>query len=197
MKVFLWLSISLKDIFLGSKSKQKGNAFEREVGKLLTDTLKIGEFQRTKGSGAFYGKSNQVRLKNASQSAIRAMRGDIIPPDNVELVIECKNHGNLPGGFHSILWGESKTLEGWLEEVYTDSQEGKIPNMLVFKITGTNGMIFLALDYEHFKNLPYKDYTHIVYLCSSLEFRQYMILGSWILEYKDITDAIKKVILQK
>lgn len=181
---------------MASKSKAKGNAFEREVGRLLTETLKLGEFQRTKGSGAFYGKSNQFRLKNASQAAIRAMRGDIIPPDNVNLVIECKNHGNLPGGFHSILWGESNTLDGWLEEVYTDSQKGKIPNMLVFKITGTNGMIFLALDYEHFKEIPYKDYNHTLYLSPLLDERPYIILGSWVLDY-DIVKDIKKVITQK
>lgn len=164
-----------------SPSKNKGNRFEREVAQLLTDALQVGEFQRTKGSGAFYGKSNQTRLKTASQSAIRAMRGDIIPPDDIDLVVECKNHKSFPGGFHSILYGESKQLDQWLSEVYSDSQNNKIPNFLVFKITGTGGLTFLALPHKHFKSISYQSLSHAIYISPLLNNTKYIIIESWAL----------------
>lgn len=166
---------------MGSYAKQKGNTFEREVAKFLTETLQCGEFQRTKGSGAFYGKSNKHRLQNASQAAIRAMRGDIIPPDNINLVVECKNHKAFSGGFHSIMMGSSSQLDKWLAEVYEDSEQDKIPNFLVFKITGTQGAVFYALSYNHFKDTGYKDYTYTEYYSEPLD-TTYLIVGAYVIQ---------------
>lgn len=121
----------------GKASKDKGKRFEREIAKYLTDLFGVGEFLRTHSSGAFTGGANAFRKDRLGSGQTRMFLGDIIPPDGINLVVECKNHSEFGGGFHSLMAGENKKLDGWLKEVYLDSHNGEIPYVLVFKITGT------------------------------------------------------------
>lgn len=121
----------------GKASKDKGKRFEREIAKYLTDLFGVGEFLRTHSSGAFTGGANAFRKDRLGTGQTRLFLGDIIPPDGVDLVVECKNHSEFGGGFHSLMSGENKKLDGWISEVYADSHNGEIPYVLVFKITGT------------------------------------------------------------
>lgn len=130
--------------------KDKGKRFEREVAKLLTDTFNK-PFMRVQNSGAFTGGKNQQRTKTMSATQIKGQRGDIIPPDEYEWVIECKNHKEFSTGFAGIIAGENKKLNGWLDEVLADSENGKIPYTLAFKITGQTANIFFAFPLTHFR----------------------------------------------
>lgn len=135
---------------MGSPQKDKGKRFEREVAKLLTDTFNK-PFMRVQNSGAFTGGKNQQRTKSMSATQIKGQRGDIIPPDEYEWVIECKNHKDFSTGFAGIIAGENKKLNGWLDEVLKDSENGKIPYTLAFKITGQTANIFFVLPKTHFE----------------------------------------------
>lgn len=132
-----------------SPQKDKGKRFEREVAKLLTDIFNK-PFMRVQNSGAFTGGKNQQRTKSMSATQIKGQRGDIIPPDEYEWVIECKNHKDFSTGFAGVIAGENKKLNGWLDEVLKDSENGKIPYTLAFKITGQTANIFFAFPQSHF-----------------------------------------------
>lgn len=130
-----------------SKSKQKGNSFERNVAQNLSSIFGM-DFTRTLSSGAFIGGKNQHRKARLSNSMINASLGDIVTPDEWgTFVIECKAYKDF--SFHNLLQGYDATLSGWLNEVLFDSEE-KDCHMLVFKIN-LLGCYFA---------LPYVEYYH-------------------------------------
>lgn len=137
---------------MANPQKDKGKRFERDVAKFLTE-LFDKPFMRVQNSGAFTGGKNQVRTQAMSHTQIKGQRGDIIAPDEYEWVIECKNHKDFSTGFAGIIAGENKKLNGWLDEVIKDSNNGAIPHALAFKITGQTANIYFALPETHFKLL--------------------------------------------
>lgn len=175
---------------MSSKSKTKGSNFERDVARLLTDTLQVGNWQRTPNSGAYTGKSNAHRIQSLSEGQVKHSRGDIIAPDNVNLIVECKCYAELQGGFHSIMYGQCNKLDDWIDEVYFDSENGKIPHLLIFKITSTRGFIFVALPKKHF-DIDLSEFTHTTYINIRND-ETYLIVEWWVMEY--IKDYIIPVI---
>lgn len=135
-----------------SPQKEKGKRFERDVAKFLSDTFNK-PFMRVPNSGAFTGGTNQHRIAQLDSTQVKVQRGDIVAPDDFNFVIECKNHRNFSTGFAGILNGANKVLDGWLDEVYKDSNNAQIPYALVFKITGEASTMFFALPEYHFKDL--------------------------------------------
>lgn len=116
----------------GTKSKNKGKSWEREVATFLTETY--GEpFTRTQFSGAFIGGSNAHRKKGLAESQIKSYKGDIFPPDGWEhFNSECKSYAEFP--FHLLFTGNCKQLDSWIAQVYDTASEGDF-NVIFMKIT--------------------------------------------------------------
>jgi len=128
-----------------SKSKVKGNAFERDICKYLISAYG-GSFTRVPDSGAFTGGKNAHRRSTLSEGQIRAHKGDIIPPDEwVKFNCECKSYASFP--FHRLLFnGPVPQLEGWLEQLMEASDPGDF-DVLFFKITRIGKFIATKLQY--------------------------------------------------
>lgn len=185
-------------------SKDKGKRFERQVADLLTDLFQVGKFLRTQGSGAYTGGANAHRLNTIGNSTARLLRGDIIPPDNINLIVECKNHADFGSGFSGIMAGDNKKLNQWLQEVYTDSNYNEVPNFLVFKITDNTGRLFFALPEVYFDSEIIRKHTHTqynIYLSKpdaegqpSHILHRYYIVTSQVIYYPEVKDYILSII---
>lgn len=99
----------------GSKSKNKGKSFERDVCNILGKVYD-NSFERVPYSGAFVGGVNASRKANLTENQIKAFKGDIIPPDNwMYFNCECKSYAEFP--FHQLLQDKPiPLLEQWLEQ---------------------------------------------------------------------------------
>ena len=142
----------------GSKSKNKGKGFEREVCNFLGD-LYEDSFTRVPDSGAFTGGKNAFRRNTLTEGQIRAHKGDIIPPDDWKyLNAECKNYAEFP--FHSLFWNERvPLLEAWLEQTLDAADEGDV-NVLLMKFNRIGRYIAFDLttgkDFVTNRSLDYK-----------------------------------------
>ena len=105
---------------MSSKSKTKGNNFEREISTYLSDLYGLS-FLRVPNSGAYVGGLNAQRRATLAAGQIKTFRGDIIPPDDCTTVIECKHYADFP--FHSLLKTNTPIalLNEWINEVETDA----------------------------------------------------------------------------
>lgn len=126
---------------MGGRSKRKGNSFERDVAKDFSNVFEL-PFNRTLSSGAFVGGKNKHRKDSLSKSMINASLGDIVTPDNWELVIECKAYADLD--FQGLLSDGATKVKGWLDEVLFDT-DGADNHLLIFKINRKG--IYIALPY--------------------------------------------------
>ena len=67
------------DIYcMPSKSKNKGNTWERDVAGFLSK-LYATSFIRVPGSGAYIGGANTHRKQFLHEGQIRSFKGDIVP----------------------------------------------------------------------------------------------------------------------
>lgn len=169
---------------MGNAAKNKGKKFEREVADFLSKAFNLN-FKRSITSGAFTGGKNQFRTQQMDANQVKLVRGDIIPPDNLSLVVECKNHREFSSGFNGIIAGNNLKLNSWLNEVLYDSENNKIPNFLVFKITDNTGRVFFALPTEHFNVSIYKGHTHTYYINQDSNIDYVIIEAKVFLEIKD------------
>lgn len=114
----------------GSKSKNKGNAFERELANYLSNLY--GEsFVRASHSGAYIGGKNTHRKGYLSENQVKSFKGDIIPPDEwVRFNAEAKSYADF--SFHLLLSGEHKVLDSWLEQLLAVADPGDL-NILFMK----------------------------------------------------------------
>jgi hypothetical protein len=114
----------------GARSKRKGSSFERDIAKFLTDSYNE-TFIRTSNSGAYTGGKNSFRRKTLDRGRESVFLGDIAPPENWEVVIECKNYKELD--FHNIISNDSSRINKWLDEVRFDAET--LFHILFFKIS--------------------------------------------------------------
>lgn len=116
-----------------SKSKSKGNAWEREICKFLSD-LYGSNFTRVPNSGAYTGGKNFTRKNSLTENQIKMFKGDIIPPDDWNhFNCEAKNYASFP--FHHLLFDkEIPLLEDWLQQIKDAANPGDV-NILFMKIT--------------------------------------------------------------
>lgn len=101
-----------------SKSKSKGNGWERECAKILSDIFGY-HFERNKnGSGAFVGGTNRSRKSYLSDTQILSFMADILPPDEMKkMCVECKFYKEFP--FHHFLLNKSiPILDKWIEQQF-------------------------------------------------------------------------------
>lgn len=114
-----------------NKAKSKGNLFEREIATYLSE-LYDKKFIRVPNSGAYTGGKNTTRKKEMTEGQVKTFRGDIIPPDEYKIVIECKSYSYFP--FHRVIQEkEISLLDGWIKEVETDAEKDFW--LLFFKIS--------------------------------------------------------------
>ena len=143
----------------GSKSKQKGKGWERDVCLYLSD-LYNESFIRVPGSGAFIGGTNQFRKDYLSEEQIKLSRGDIIPPVKYPFFLaECKNYADFP--FHQLISKHKvPLLDSWIEQVEGDSEE-EDTWLLFIKITRKGTYVLYPISNKLFsleRGVRYRQY---------------------------------------
>lgn len=115
-----------------SKSKAKGNAWELEVAKFLTETY--GEtFIRIPSSGAFVGGKNAFRKDTLGSAQVQSKKGDIHPPESWKhWNLECKSYADFP--FHQLWYTDVKILDAWIQQQKDVEDEGDL-NLILIKIS--------------------------------------------------------------
>ncbi len=131
-----------------SAAKQKGNAWERDVAKDLSETFNEN-FIRVPNSGAYTGGANVYRIDQLTEQQKRMMDGDImVPPCLSRFKIECKNYKTFD--FHQ-LFNENKTLDKWIAQA-----EFGLLWFLVIKVTRKGSFILFREDISN--KFLYKNY---------------------------------------
>jgi hypothetical protein len=137
-----------------SKSKNKGNVFERETADHLTRVFGHN-FERVPNSGAFVGGKNNFRYDSLSKSQQLIYEGDILVPDELDhLKIECKNYKEFA---FNHLFSQNKTLDVWIEQAISNIKTW----FLIFKITRRGSYVLMSDKTFHAiqPSLPHNTYT--------------------------------------
>ena len=141
-----------------SKSKSKGNSWEREVAKFLSDLY--GEsFVRVPNSGAYIGGANTKRKEMLHEGQIRSFKGDIIPGQSFpKFNCECKSYGDF--AFHQLFQGECKQLNLWLDQLIDVADEDDF-NILIMKFNRKGK--FIAIEFDRNSDVPLFVEYHMLY----------------------------------
>jgi hypothetical protein len=141
-----------------SKSKNKGNSWEREVAKHLTKLY--GEtFIRAPGSGAYVGGTNTKRKEYLHEGQIRSFKGDIIPGQSFpKFNCECKSYADFP--FHQLFSGSCKQLDAWLDQLLEASDDQDF-NILIMKFNRKGK--FVAVQFDQYYEVPLFVEYHMLY----------------------------------
>ena len=130
---------------MSSKSKSKGNGWERECAKILSDIFGY-HFERNKnGSGAFVGGTNKSRKSYLSDTQILSFMADILPPDEMKkMCVECKFYKEFP--FHHFLIDKPiPILDSWIDQQLDIVDENNFW-FIAFKINRAGS--FIVIDSE-------------------------------------------------
>jgi hypothetical protein len=115
-----------------SKSKTKGNSWELDVSKFLSETYNEN-FLRIPSSGAFVGGKNNIRKVSLDGSQLQSKKGDIHPPETWKhWNIECKNYKDFP--FHQLWTTDVKILDSWIQQQKDVEDPGDL-NLILIKIS--------------------------------------------------------------
>jgi hypothetical protein len=127
-----------KDKKKRTNSKSKGNGFESQVAKLLTQHLQPLNFIRTQGSGARVGGKNFDTIgKLFGADALKLFVGDVVPTNEKDtnlrfnFSIETKFY-KTPDNFTSLVTGSANFFK-WFNEAETDAAKVGKMAMLIFK----------------------------------------------------------------
>jgi Holliday junction resolvase len=132
-----------------SRAKAKGNAWEREVAKHLSEIFNEN-FMRVPNSGAYTGGANIFRVSDLTESQKRMMDGDIIVPESISnWKFECKNYKELD--FHGF-FTESRQLDKWIKQA-----ESNTLWFLIVKIT--RKCKFICFNEKISSNFTFSNYT--------------------------------------
>tara|TARA_B100001123_G_C14986801_1_gene897919 strand:+ start:241 stop:738 length:498 start_codon:yes stop_codon:yes gene_type:complete len=147
-----------------SKSKSKGNAFERFIADDLTQVFGYN-FERVPNSGAFVGGKNASKYSSLSKSQQLIYEGDILVPDELyHMKIECKSYKDF--AFHQ-LFSENKLLDSWIEQAHSKEKHW----FLIFKINRKGTFVLVDRStYNYIEDhltspnyVKYKDYYIMSY----------------------------------
>ena len=157
-----------------SAAKQKGNAWERDVAKDLSETF-IENFIRVPNSGAYTGGANVFRIDQLTEQQRRMMDGDImVPPCLSRYKIECKNYKAFD--FHQ-LFNENKTLDKWIKQA-----EFGLLWFLVIKVTRKGSFILFRKEIS--KHFSYKNY---------LSYKDKYVITDYKEFWQENADAIRRL----
>ena len=153
-----------------SRSKAKGNAWELEVSKFLTETY--GEaFIRIPSSGAFVGGKNNFRKETLGSAQVQSKKGDIHPPESWKYWnLECKSYADFP--FHQLWYADVKILDAWIQQQKDVEDKGDL-NLILIKISRKEKWVVfpVGLGFQTDRHLIYKGWTfvHWVHFWNSQE----------------------------
>ena len=157
-----------------SAAKQKGNAWERDVAKDLSETFNE-KFIRVPNSGAYTGGANVFRIDQLTEQQKRMMDGDImVPPCLSRYKIECKNYKAFD--FHQ-LFNENKTLDKWIKQA-----EFGLLWFLVIKVTRKGSFILFRKEIS--KHFSYKNY---------LSYKDKYVITDYKEFWQENADAIRRL----
>jgi len=157
-----------------SAAKQKGNAWERDVAKDLSETFNEN-FIRVPNSGAYTGGANVFRIDQLTEQQRRMMDGDImVPPCLSRYKIECKNYKTFD--FHQ-LFNENKTLDKWIKQA-----EFGLLWFLVIKVTRKGSFILFRKEIS--KHFSYKNY---------LSYKDKYVITDYKEFWQENADAIRRL----
>lgn len=152
-----------------SRQKAKGNAFERQIAKHLSDVFDTN-FTRVPTSGAMTGGQNAYVLERLTHSQKLLLEGDLIPPDHLyRMKIECKSHKSFS---FSGMFTENKQLDDWIEQARSRDKVW----FLIFKIN--NNGTYVCFTRNVFKTcgcledtnyLVYKKYYYVTNMTGFFE----------------------------
>jgi len=121
-----------------SKSKTKGNKWELDISKFLTN-LYDQPFIRIPTSGAYTGGKNAYRKAGLQERQIMSRKGDIQPPDDwVNFNCEAKSYADFK--FHHLFLGENKLLDEWISQMY-DASEANDFNIILMKFNNKGSWV--------------------------------------------------------
>jgi len=133
-------------------AKQKGNTWEREVAKDLSEVFDEN-FLRVPNSGAYTGGANFHRLDRLTEDQKRMMDGDImVPPCMSKFKLECKNYKTFD--YHK-LFTTNKTLDKWIAQV----ESGNLW-FLIIKVTRKGSYILFPTNLSHY--FRFKNYLRYI-----------------------------------
>lgn len=152
-----------------SKSKTKGNGFEREVADFLSK-LYNNSFTRVPSSGAFTGGKNAHRRTTLTQGQVRSHKGDIVPPDDWhKFNCECKNYAEFP--FHQLFHNKPVLiLEDWFEQTLIAADPGDL-NIIFMKFNRKGRYVAFQLPqaFQTFRHLDYTDKANNIWRISGFD----------------------------
>jgi len=141
-----------------SKSKSKGNAWELEVAKFLTE-IYTETFLRIPSSGAFVGGKNNFRKETLGEAQLQSKKGDIHPPASWKYWnLECKSYANFP--FHQLWYTDVKILDTWIQQQKDVEDEGDL-NLILIKISRKEKWVVFPdnLGFQTTRGLLYKGWV--------------------------------------
>jgi len=156
--------------------KQKGNRFELETAKILSERFQprlevTTGFYRNADSGSYYGGSNVHRME--SHNLDYATFGDIVTPRDFRFVIECKHYSTAPK-LTSIFTGSSQ-WDGWIKEAEHDSNSSQKDWLLIIKYDYVKPMVAcekeLLYNYDVGNTISYGENYVVALLDNLLELK--------------------------
>lgn len=143
-----------------SKSKAKGNAWELDVAKFLSETYNES-FIRIPSSGAFVGGKNNFRKTQIDAAQLQGKKGDIHPPEAWKhWNIECKSYADFP--FHQLWYADVKILDSWIQQQKKVEDVGDL-NLIFIKISRKEKWVVFPsnLEFVSERSLEYKGWMFV------------------------------------
>jgi len=143
-----------------NKNKNKGKIYEREVAEIFANNFG-GSWIRVPNSGGYVGGFNVNRLKTLSSNQATLMTGDIIPPNNFNITIECKVRKEFK--FYQLLQNKgSKILNEWINQAFIDFEQNKNLKLyvIIFKPNRCGNYICVEKNFNLIPTLNYINYNY-------------------------------------
>lgn len=178
-----------------SKSKTKGNAWELEVSKFLTDLYKES-FIRIPSSGAFVGGKNNTRKETLGNAQIQSKKGDIHPPESWKFWnVECKSYKDFP--FHQLWYTDVKILDAWIQQQKDVEDEGDL-NLIFVKISRKDKWVVYPrdLNFSTERSLNYKGWVFANWdqfwtsLSNVSLVKQYSLFGTSLILHEQVAESV-------
>lgn len=153
-----------------SKSKNKGNTWERDIARFLSDYYSES-FIRTPHSGSYTGGKNAIRRNQLSESQTRSFKGDIVPPEDwIYFNSEAKFYKEFP--WHQLYSGKALILNQWIAQIYSAADKGDF-NILFMKFNRQGK--FVSIERKHISTYPihYMQYRDWIIVDFDIFFAQY------------------------
>lgn len=144
-------------------AKVKGNTWERDCAKILTDIFGYHFNRNISGSGNYVGGKNSFRKNILTEEQLQFTRGDIsVPSEMKNMVIECKFYKEFP--FHHFLVNKSiPILDKWIEQQF-DIIDNNSFWFVAFKINRAGSFIAIP---QYLIDIDNRLKNHAIYYCDN------------------------------